>query len=532
LFEGATTHQTDEDAVIVENMVKRYLAESRTIILYVFCPWCHEEHIANYLLVRAVASSVHETANQKVFRLAKEADPKGSRTVGLLTKPDAVQAGDEDRVLDVALNKVTHLNHGWFVVRNRSTDDVRKGVTLEGRLRNERAFFMTVPWRNLDKDRVGIQALEIFLRKLLHNHVRKEYPLLIKELDRKVTDLRRKIEDLGPARETPEQQRMVVIEVATKFQHLARDALMGFYRLELIDDELRLRTQIRNLNDSFAQKVKEEGHLYDFSSTDPGKIKDIHVWILKTHRRSRGVELEGLVNYGVFKSLFHEQTNKWENIAKDHVSAVDLHVNQFVHRLLGLQCLDSELRSNLGSYLSQYFSATWDSATEELNKLLMAERGEFMLTYDDGFVESLDKIRKSRMLDEMSEQSAALGATATTTDGAPAWTMERLKEAFTASYKTREEQAVLEIYDYLKSYYKAARTRFIDCVCLQVIERHFLGEGGSVQVFSPTLVGKMSPEVLQSLAGEELTVVNERRRLAEKLERLEKARSIANSGWR
>jgi hypothetical protein len=33
LCEGATAHQTEEDAAIVENMVKGYIGESRTIIL-------------------------------------------------------------------------------------------------------------------------------------------------------------------------------------------------------------------------------------------------------------------------------------------------------------------------------------------------------------------------------------------------------------------------------------------------------------------------------------------------------------------
>ena len=61
--------------------------------------------------------------------LARDADPSGVRTVGVLTKPDAIQVGDEGRVMDVAMNKVAKLYHGWFMVRNRSTDDINKNVT-------------------------------------------------------------------------------------------------------------------------------------------------------------------------------------------------------------------------------------------------------------------------------------------------------------------------------------------------------------------------------------------------------------------
>jgi hypothetical protein len=37
-------------------------------------------------------------ANQEVFRMARAADPKGTRTVGIITKCDALQQGDENMV--------------------------------------------------------------------------------------------------------------------------------------------------------------------------------------------------------------------------------------------------------------------------------------------------------------------------------------------------------------------------------------------------------------------------------------------------
>lgn len=37
-------------------------------------------------------------ANQEVFRMARAADASGKRTVGIITKCDALQAGDEQMV--------------------------------------------------------------------------------------------------------------------------------------------------------------------------------------------------------------------------------------------------------------------------------------------------------------------------------------------------------------------------------------------------------------------------------------------------
>jgi hypothetical protein len=37
-------------------------------------------------------------ANQGVFRMARKVDPAGSRTVGIITKCDALEPGDEEGV--------------------------------------------------------------------------------------------------------------------------------------------------------------------------------------------------------------------------------------------------------------------------------------------------------------------------------------------------------------------------------------------------------------------------------------------------
>lgn len=42
-------------------------------------------------------------ANQEVFKMARAADPAGIRTVGIITKCDALQSGDEDGVRNVNL---------------------------------------------------------------------------------------------------------------------------------------------------------------------------------------------------------------------------------------------------------------------------------------------------------------------------------------------------------------------------------------------------------------------------------------------
>lgn len=112
-------------------------------------------------------------------------DPQGVRTLGVLTKCDAIQHGDEKRVrimmnsqlslltflkvMRIAENKVEHLPHGWFIVKNRSPQEIEAGASLTERYANERTFFAATPWNRLDYHRVGIESLRHSIWNLVND---------------------------------------------------------------------------------------------------------------------------------------------------------------------------------------------------------------------------------------------------------------------------------------------------------------------------------------------------------------------------
>lgn len=53
--------------------------------------------------------------NQGAFSLARQADPEGKRTIGVLTKADTVEAGEENGWISVLRNEKNPLRHGYFV---------------------------------------------------------------------------------------------------------------------------------------------------------------------------------------------------------------------------------------------------------------------------------------------------------------------------------------------------------------------------------------------------------------------------------
>ena len=73
------------------------------------------------------------------------------------------------KVMRVAENKVEHLPHGWFVVKNRSPQEIEAGVTLTERYANERSFFAVAPWNSLDYHRVGVESLRHSIWNLVND---------------------------------------------------------------------------------------------------------------------------------------------------------------------------------------------------------------------------------------------------------------------------------------------------------------------------------------------------------------------------
>ena len=68
------------------------------------------------------------------------------------------------------------------MVRNRGRQD--KALSTTERHQKEKQFFATAPWSELDKERVGIPALQDRLRELLVNITRHEFPHVKHEVDK------------------------------------------------------------------------------------------------------------------------------------------------------------------------------------------------------------------------------------------------------------------------------------------------------------------------------------------------------------
>jgi hypothetical protein len=114
------------------------------------------------------------------------------------------------------------------------------------------------PWCKLDPDRVGTAAHKLRLQELLQEITRREFPNVKLEVDRQLAACREKLDRLGVDRESTEQQRKYLQDMAIEFQKITDCAVDAFYsRNDVFNKipELRLATLAVNRNDKFSDDV-------------------------------------------------------------------------------------------------------------------------------------------------------------------------------------------------------------------------------------------------------------------------------------
>ncbi|OBT60763.1 hypothetical protein VE03_09756 [Pseudogymnoascus sp. 23342-1-I1] len=247
IFRTATDGVTTKDDIdLVKNMVSGWIQDERTIIL-------------------AVVSANVDIATQEILTMAEKADPKGLRTLGVLTKPDLVDGGAEHQVIDLVMGKRNKLKLGYCIVRNRSQKEL--DTDSDSRTLKERNFFNTDPWASLPKDRVGVEALKCRLQDLLSEIVQREFPKIKRQIEQRLVVCKKNLSSMGADRETSEQQRHYLEGIAAQFERITNDALSANYcRHDLFGQDLNLRlpTLVVDRSDRFAEDIRSKGHSVEF----------------------------------------------------------------------------------------------------------------------------------------------------------------------------------------------------------------------------------------------------------------------------
>uniref|UniRef100_A0A4W4HNA0 dynamin GTPase n=1 Tax=Electrophorus electricus TaxID=8005 RepID=A0A4W4HNA0_ELEEL len=144
-------------------------------------------------LILAVTPANTDLANSDALKIAKEVDPQGLRTIGVITKLDLMDEGTDAR--EILENKLLPLRRGYIGVVNRSQKDIDGRKDIRSALAAERKFFLSHPAYRHMAERMGTPHLQKSLNQQLTNHIRDTLPGLRSKLQSQLLSLEKEVEE-------------------------------------------------------------------------------------------------------------------------------------------------------------------------------------------------------------------------------------------------------------------------------------------------------------------------------------------------
>lgn len=435
LIHAKNKSQTEEDIALIRELVEEYIENPRTIIL-------------------AVISAKNDYANQIILEHCRKVDPKGTRTLGIITKPDMLRSGSENEKawIDLAKNKDIYLELGWHMVKNRADGDLRS--SFEQRNRAERSFFLREPYSQLPTGMLGIDPLRSRLSRLLKNHLKKELPELRRELELMLETTIEDLEKMGENRSTNLEQKSFLTKIAMNIQNITSAAVQGRYDhpffgsmscdVAVHENVHRLRAIVQYFNMEFSKQIRLFGRktvVMTADKPDPGEFDEEadgttvieqlfgtakprsqplspmfptdskrmpsrltkeqaidHV--CEVIKLSRGRELPGSFNPLIIGQLFREQSEPWKAIATKHVDLIARTCRTFV-RLLLEHTTTKDLEKRLwAAKVESSLKEAVKAAKAELQSILN-DKDRHPITYNHYYTTNIQKIRQKRQEEQL-----------------------------------------------------------------------------------------------------------------------------------
>jgi len=189
----------------IRDMILKFISRPNTIIL-------------------AVTSANTDLANSDGLKLAREVDPEGMRTIGVLTKVDLMDKGTD--VIDILAGRIIPLRLGYVPVVNRGQKDIDGRKSIASALAAEKAFFENHQAYGSKSGFCGTPYLARKLHILLLNQIRNCLPDLKKKISEDTRKFTAELAALGDFHQGNLQN--VVLSIITEFCSDFRNILDGY----------------------------------------------------------------------------------------------------------------------------------------------------------------------------------------------------------------------------------------------------------------------------------------------------------------
>ena len=175
-------------------------------------------------IILAVTAANTDLANSDGLKLASEVDPDGSRTVGVLTKVDLMDAGTD--VVDILAGRVIPLRLGYVPVVNRGQRDIDSRKSVAAALEAEHEFFANHPSYSSKAQFCGTPFLARKLSTILMHHIRNTLPDIKTRIQAQLKKFEVELASLGGAMGDANSGN-AVLSIITDFSNDFRQVIDG-----------------------------------------------------------------------------------------------------------------------------------------------------------------------------------------------------------------------------------------------------------------------------------------------------------------
>ncbi|OAQ34283.1 hypothetical protein K457DRAFT_121970 [Linnemannia elongata AG-77] len=191
----------------IKDMIVKYITKPNAIIL-------------------AVTAANTDLANSDGLKLAREVDPEGARTIGVLTKIDLMDAGTD--VVDILAGRIIPLRLGYVPVVNRGQRDIDTKKSITRSLEGERSFFENHSAYKSKAQYCGTPYLSRKLNMILMHHIRNTLPEIKAKIQAALVKYQVELAGLGDMLgEGSAGQASIVLNIITEFCNEFRTIIDG-----------------------------------------------------------------------------------------------------------------------------------------------------------------------------------------------------------------------------------------------------------------------------------------------------------------
>ncbi|XP_065107895.1 interferon-induced GTP-binding protein Mx-like [Paramisgurnus dabryanus] len=298
----ATGNQPSDIGIQIKDLIEKYIKRQETISLVV------------------IPANI-DIETTEALQMAKNVDPDGNRTLGILTKPDLVDKGMEETIVKIVNNCVVKLKKGYMIVKCRGQQDINENLTLVEALEKERQFFhKNAHFRPFLKEG---KATVPFLAERLTNelviHIINSLPQLEPQLKEICTKTTEELKGLGDEVPLDQDERHTLLIMKIRKFNDELEKAKGADE-DLKNSDIRVFSKIRT-------EFGEWNDLLDKTVEQILRSDQIEVYI----KTLRGKELPGFINPKTFESILKKHIEELEEpalkILKDVTDIVHSDVN-------------------------------------------------------------------------------------------------------------------------------------------------------------------------------------------------------------